>query len=341
MNIMKFFKNRLSYLSFYIFIFLIINIYLFSLNSLKSNYDDILYLDLIISLFYIAFIFIQYVKDKRNYEMIYNLLKNEQIIESEAIKGDTLEENFIKEVISRNKTFMNNKSKKYEEALKEMEEYISRWIHEIKLPISALNIILDRIDDIELNNSIKNQVEKINFLVSSVLYGSRLTSLHEDIFIKEEKLKDIIEKSIRNNAFFLIKNKIDVKLDNLKQNIYTDSKWMIYVVDQIISNAIKYCSDVKIIEFSSYYEENCVVLNIKDYGIGIRKEDIKRIFDKGFTGINGRNKIYKSTGIGLYFSKRVLDKLGHKIEVNSNENEFTEFKVYFYKISDYLNVTKM
>ncbi|WP_224037788.1 sensor histidine kinase [Clostridium gelidum] len=273
--------------------------------------------------------------------MLYNLLKNEQIIESEAIKGDTLEESFIKEVINRNKNFMNNKSKKYEEALKEMEEYISRWVHEIKLPISALNIILDRIDDIELNNSIKNQVEKINSLVSSVLYGSRLTSLHEDIFIKEEKLKDIIEKSIRNNAFFLIKNKIDVKLDNLNQNIYTDSKWMIYVADQIISNAIKYCSDVKKIEFSSYDEENCVVLNIKDYGIGIKKEDIKRIFDKGFTGINGRNKIYKSTGMGLYFSKRALDKLGHKIEANSKENEFTEFKVYFYKISDYLNVTKM
>ena len=117
---------------------------------------------------------------------------------------------------------INKKEDKYSEVLdmkdaqiKDMEEYISKWVHEIKLPISAISMTLERIDDEEISADIKNQTEKINFLVNSVMYGSRATAAAEDIFISEIKLQDLIKEAIKNNAFMLIRNNIEIKLDNL------------------------------------------------------------------------------------------------------------------------------
>lgn len=217
-----------------------------------------------------------------------------------------------------------------------MEEYISKWVHEIKIPISALNIISERIEDEDIGHSVKNEVEKINFLVNSVMYGSRSTASAEDIFIKEEILQDIVKQSVKNNAFFLIKNNIEIEIKDLNYNIYTDKKWLAYILDQIINNSIKYIKGQGKIQFYAKNKEKYVELYIKDNGIGIAKEDIDRVFNKGFTGTNGRNTTYKSTGMGLYFSKKIIARLEHKIEVESIQGEYTILKIRFYKISDYL-----
>ncbi|MDX5640663.1 ATP-binding protein, partial [Clostridioides difficile] len=120
--------------------------------------------------------------------------------------------------------------------------------------------------------------------------------------------------------------------------VYTDSKCMSYVLDQIINNAIKYSKEVGKIEFNSKKLANGVVLSIKDFGIGINEEDISRVFDKGFTGKHGRTQLYKSTGMGMYFVKKMIDSLGHEIEVCSENGSYTIFNIYFYDISDYLSL---
>ena len=222
-----------------------------------------------------------------------------------------------------------------------MEEYISKWVHEIKLPISAISMILERIDDAELSIEIKNETEKINFLVNSVMYGSRATAAAEDIFISEVKLQDIIKQAIKNNAFMLIRNNIEIKLENLDHYIFTDKKWILYVLDQLINNAIKYSRENANIQFYGEESDKYICLNIRDNGIGIAAEDLERVFNKGFTGNNGRDTRYKSTGMGLYFSKKILDKLGNSFEVYSVKNEYTLFKIKFNKISDFTTITKM
>ena len=222
-----------------------------------------------------------------------------------------------------------------------MEEYISKWVHEIKLPISAISMILERIDDAELSIEIKNETEKINFLVNSVMYGSRATAAAEDIFISEVKLQDIIKQAIKNNAFMLIRNNIEIKLENLDHYIFTDKKWILYVLDQLINNAIKYSRENAKIQFYGEESDKYICLNIRDNGIGIAAEDLERVFNKGFTGNNGRDTRYKSTGMGLYFSKKILDKLGNSFEVYSVKNEYTLFKIKFNKISDFTTITKM
>ncbi|RDY26841.1 sensor histidine kinase [Romboutsia weinsteinii] len=338
MSMIEYIKNKFRYISFIFIILAITNIYLFSLNSFKDRYGELIYLDILLIIIIAVFFILDYRKWLNKYKGIYECIEENNDISEYLIYGDSFEERIMKDIISSINNNNNKDIRKYKESLKELDEYIAKWVHEIKIPISSLNIITDRLENIDESISVKNQVEKINFLVNSILYGSRSTSLFEDMFINKVNLVDIIKKSIKNNSFLLIRNNIDIDIKELDYQVYTDSKCMSYILDQIINNAIKYSKETGKVEFKATKEENCMILSIKDYGIGIHKEDLKRIFDKGFTGTNGREKIYKSTGMGLYFSKKIIDKLGHKIEVYSEKGIYTEFKIYFYNIIDYLNV---
>ena len=140
------------------------------------------------------------------------------------------------------------------------------------------------------------------------------------------------------NAF--ISKKIELKINHLDFNIYTDRKWTYYVIEQIINNACKYVDVGGKIELNAEERDESIILSIRDNGIGIPAKDINRIFDKGFTGENGR-KTSKSTGMGLYICKKVSEQLNFNIEVSSEVSKYTEFRIIFYKLSDYLNVIKM
>lgn len=341
MSLIRFIKEKNINIIFSIALLIVINIYLISINSFNGRASDLIYLDFIIIAIYLMWIYTAYFNWKKQYYDLYKSILDKNDISIEDVKESSLEEEIIYKVTDNKDKKYDFKTKEYEEKLSDMEEYISKWVHEIKLPITALNIISEDIGDYTVASSVKNETEKINFLVNSIIYGSRATVASEDIFIKEENLGDIVKKSIKNNSFFLIKNKIEVVARNLNYNVYTDGKWIIYVIDQLINNAIKYSKEDGKIEFYAEDNKDYIKLNIKDNGIGIAKEDIDRIFNKGFTGSNGRNKVYKSTGMGLYFTKKVLNKLEQEVTVESIKGEYTLFNIYFYKISDYLKVTKM
>lgn len=339
MSIKEFLKEKLSNFIYSAVLFLIINIYLFSLNSIK-NLSDLIYLDILIITIFIVFTILDYRKMKDRYSSIMELIEDEKDIDSYCIDDNFLEGKIINYIIDYKDKKLENETKECENQLKDMEEYISRWVHEIKLPLSAMKIILDRDSD-DMISSIENELEKMNFLVNSVMYGSRATASAEDIFIKEENLKDIVRTAVKSNSFFLIKNNISPKLGDLDFKVYTDKKWIIYVLGQLINNSIKYSKENGVIEFSAEDKGEFIELKIRDNGIGINEEDLERVFNKGFTGSNGRNSVYKSTGMGLYFSKKIIDKLNHSIEVESVKDKYTLFRIRFYKISDYLSVTKL
>lgn len=336
MKIVEYLKDRFKYIILFIIIISIIDIYLFAIDIFKHQYEELLYLNFLILIIGFIFFIIDYLNLKNKYKDILRCLENYKDIDTYLISGKNIEDNIMKGIIENLKSKNNEEVKEYRNSLKELDEYIAKWVHEIKIPISALDILTDRLNSIEDSIDIKNQVAKINFLVNSILYSSRSSSMFEDIFFNKVSLDKIVKSSIKNNSFLLIKNNIEVVLNNLDYTVFTDIKCISYILDQIINNAIKYSKQKGKIEFSAKNIENGIVFSIKDYGIGIEKEDIGRVFDKGFTGINGRNKLYKSTGMGLYFAKNMIDKLGHKIEVSSKKNEYTIFNIYFYDISDYL-----
>lgn len=336
--LVKYLKGRSKYIALPLVVVSIINIYLFAIDIFKNKYSELIYLDFLVLFIIMVFFVIDYINFRNSYTNLYNCIENSGEIDSYLVDGQSFEENLIKDIIENLKIKNNSDIETYEQSLKELDEYIAKWVHEIKIPISSLSIITDRLSSIEDSLDIKNQVAKINFLVNSILYSSRNNTMFEDVFINKFNLEKLIKMSIKNNSFLLIKNNVEVSLNELENDVYTDSKCMSYVLDQIINNAIKYSKEVGKIEFNSKKLENGVVLSIKDFGIGINEEDISRVFDKRFTGKNGRNQLYKSTGMGMYFVKKMIDSLGHEIEVCSENGSYTIFNIYFYDISDYLSL---
>ncbi|MEL0693414.1 sensor histidine kinase [Clostridioides difficile] len=336
--LVKYLKGRSKYIALPLVVVSIINIYLFAIDIFKNKYSELIYLDFLVLFIIMVFFVIDYINFRNSYTNLYNCIENSGEIDSYLVDGQSFEENLIKDIIENLKIKNNSDIETYKQSLKELDEYIAKWVHEIKIPISSLSIITDRLSSIEDSLDIKNQVAKINFLVNSILYSSRSNTMFEDVFINKFNLEKLVKMSIKNNSFLLIKNNVEVSLNELENDVYTDSKCMSYVLDQIINNAIKYSKEVGKIEFNSKKLENGVVLSIKDFGIGINEEDISRVFDKGFTGKNGRNQLYKSAGMGMYFVKKMIDSLGHEIEVCSKIGSYTIFNIYFYDISDYLSL---
>ena len=211
--------------------------------------------------------------------------------------------------------------------IEDFKDYIEMWIHEVKIPISSL--VLMSHNHKELNNTYINEVKKLNDYVDQVLYYVRSNYAENDYIIKENNLDKIIKDVILKNKDELLLNNINIET-NIKENqALTDSKWLEFILNQIINNSIKYKKDNdSIIKIESFKENDKTILSIYDNGIGINKKDIKNVFKKSFTGENGRN-LSKSTGMGLYIAKRLCDKLGHKILIESEKNEYTIVKIIF------------
>ena len=211
--------------------------------------------------------------------------------------------------------------------IEDFKDYIEMWIHEVKIPISSL--VLMSHNHKELNNTYINEVKKLNDYVDQVLYYVRSNYAENDYIIKENNLDKIIKDVILKNKDVLLLNNINIET-NIKENkVLTDSKWLEFILNQIINNSIKYKKDNdSIIKIESFKENDKTILSIYDNGIGINKKDIKNVFKKSFTGENGRN-LSKSTGMGLYIAKRLCDKLGHRILIESEKNEYTIVKIIF------------
>lgn len=201
------------------------------------------------------------------------------------------------------------------------KEYIEMWIHEVKLPIATSKMIIENNKN-EITKSIEEELDKIENYTEQALFYARSNTVEKDYYIKKCKLKNIVNESIRKNKNVLIQEKMEINLHDLDFEVNTDSKWVIFILNQLIQNSIKYMNkeiDSKLEIYSTKKKEN-VILHFIDNGIGIKKEELSRVFDKGFTGTNGRLLGQKSTGIGLYLCKKLSNKLGIDIEILSSRD---------------------
>ena len=208
---------------------------------------------------------------------------------------------------------------------KELQEYFLIWIHQIKTPITAGKLICD--GDIENENvkNIKKELIYIEDYTNMALSYLKMSNHNTDMDISLVNLDDIIRPLIKKYAILFISNNIKLEYEKLNVKVITDSKWCMVVIEQLLSNTIKYTKN-GIVSISFNEKEN--YLEIKDNGIGIKDSDLPKIFDKGYSGFNGRQN-QKSTGIGLFLVKQILDKLGQKVKLESKLGEGTSVKVYF------------
>lgn len=215
---------------------------------------------------------------------------------------------------------------------KEYKEYIEQWIHEVKTPITAIKLICEN-NRCSFTRDLMAELENINRFTEQALYYARSEHTEKDYSVREIRLSDVVHGAIAGNKYLLRQNNVAVTVENVEYSIYSDDKWLRFILDQLISNAVKYRIDQPVLHFSAVKENDRVILSVEDNGIGIPQSDLPRMFEKGFTGQNGRT-IHSSTGIGLYLCKRLCDKLGIGISASS-EGKGTTISLSF-RINDFV-----
>lgn len=292
-----------------------------------------LYIPIAIFCLYFIGLLIEYVTKKNFYSDLLDTLDEleEKYLVAEIIKPTNfLEGKILKETLEEINQSMVEHVNQYKYIQEEYKDYIELWIHEIKIPIAASKMVIENNKN-ETTKSIDEELNKIENYIEQALFYARSNTVEKDYYIKKFKLKEIVNESIKKNKNVLIHEKIAVNVHDLDFEVNTDNKWIVFILNQIIGNSIKYKKQDTPLEIEIYAKQGKenVILYIKDNGIGIKKGEITRVFEKGFTGTNGRLSNKKSTGIGLYLCKNLCHKLGIAIELNSVQNEETEVRLVF------------
>ena len=321
-------EEKIALILWYLAFVLLQLIIMFLLNMDTSflTLSLVLYLTLLF-----IYLIISYLLIKKKNQKIKNIVDelDEKYLISELIKKPkNLENEAYYYALKKASKAMNDKITELEHKYQDYEEYIETFVHEVKTPLAAISLYSDNKKDQEL----KQEVKKIDNLVEQILFYARSENTEKDYFVKKIKLSEIIHQVMMQNKDYLLANNIIVEVENSEVIVATDEKWVIFILNQIINNSIKYMDKKeKKIQMNVIEDKNKVILEMKDNGCGIKESDISRVFDKGFTGSNRKKE--HSTGIGLYLCKKLCDRLHLNITIESKEKEYTMVSIVFPKSS--------
>ena len=207
--------------------------------------------------------------------------------------------------------------------LTDLLDYYTLWVHQIKTPIAASRLLVAEVSDREVKQQLEQEIFKIDSYTNLVLQYLRLESFHDDLVFEQVQVEDLVKEMVRKYALFFIQKGLTVNLHDLDKTIVTDKKWLLVVIEQILSNSLKYTREGGL-EIYMEGQELC----IKDTGIGIKNSDVLRVFERGFSGYNGR-LTQQSSGLGLYLSKKISEELGHQIRIESEVGIGTTVRIKF------------
>ncbi|MBZ2072136.1 sensor histidine kinase [Streptococcus sanguinis] len=210
-----------------------------------------------------------------------------------------------------------------QEKYNDLLDYYTLWVHQVKTPIAASSLLIGDLKDKEAKSQLEQELFKIESYVHLVLQYLRLGSFHDDLVLKQENLTDLVREVVKKYALFFIQQGLSLNLHDLDHTIVTDKKWFLVILEQVLSNSLKYTKEGSI---EIYFHEDR--LYIKDTGLGIQNADLLRVFERGFSGYNGR-LTQQSSGLGLYLSKKIADQLGHKIAIDSQVGQGTTVSIAF------------
>ena len=304
------------------------------LKAFKVAKPLMLAISFVFGVMYIVIITIDYLRKQKFYNNLVQTVEglDKKYLVLEMInKPDFYEGKIFYQILYEiNKSMIEN-VKEYSLSIADFKEYVEMWIHEVKIPISSL-VLLNHNHQNSLDSKYVKQIRKLDNYIDQILYYVRSENAEKDYIIKETSLNDIIKNVALKNKDDLLENNVDLIVEVSDEKVLTDSKWLEFILNQIINNSIKYKRDNinSYIKIKTYENTNSVKLFIEDNGIGIPKNDLGQVFDKCFTGENGREKS-KSTGMGLYIAKKLCVKLGHRIEIKSEAGYFTRVVITFGK----------
>lgn len=338
MKFKDYLKDKIIYISLLVFAIITIEILLipYDIHVFIRIYTALI----IIIAFLIGFL-LEYYSKKKFYETIKSRIEEleEKYLVMEVLpKTNFTEATILENIIKDTGKSMIENVNKYKYMQEDYKDFIELWIHEIKIPIATSKMIIENNKN-EITESINEEMDKIDNYTEQALFYARSNTVEKDYIIRKNALKEIVNASILKNKNQVIQNNISINIKTLNQIVYTDSKWCIFIISQIIQNSIKYTkNENKQVEIFGEEKKENIILHIRDNGIGIKESEISRVFEKGFTGENGRITGKKSTGIGLYLCKKLCEKLCIGIELNSEKNIGTEVRLIFPKNS-FTNIT--
>lgn len=342
MNFIDFLKDRIAYIIVYLisisFVILTMHLTLF-IKVIDFPITNILYAYFVSIVILIIFLVYEYSKVRAFYKQLYEILNSENIMENIINIGEvrTIEQKLFTQILKKLYKSYEDKVYKYKDIQKHYLDFINQWVHQMKTPVSVIDLILQEEDTSEFNeilDSIGEENEKISQGLNIMLYNARINEFNHDFNVEDIDILLILRKVINDNKKLLIRHKIFPKISGETAIVQTDKKWIYFVINQIVINAIKYTAatekDKKTINFNIKEDTTKIVVSIEDNGIGIPKEDLGRVFNAFFTGKNGR-KTSESTGMGMYLSKRICEELGNEVYIESEEGKGASFYIAFYK----------
>ena len=330
MKIIDFLKERILFILTSLIILIFTSIFLV---VLKVDFYAIVFIFIINFIGILLYHIYDYFNRKKYYdELLMNLeaLDKKYLISDVIDEGSFLESKILYYIINAATKSMKDDISELRMNNKEYREYIELWVHEVKTPISSSKLIIEN-NKSELTKSIDEEISKVENYIEQALFYARSNTLEKDYIIKEIDLKSVVNKVIRRNSRALIEKKIKIEILDIEKIVYTDSKWLEFILNQIVSNSIKYVDNEKIENKIKFYTRNIrenIVLYIEDIGIGMNERDVIKAFEKGYTGENGR-KFGKSTGMGLYLCKKLTQKLGLGINIESQIKKGTKVAIIF------------
>ena len=329
MKFRDFLKEKLYYIILLAFILISSDILLMIYNI---SLFMVLYITIVPILGFLICLIIEYNIKNSFYKRLEKQMAelDEKYLISEIVQNPNFIEGkiLINTIQDIDKSMLENVNK-YKHLTEDYKEYIELWIHEIKIPIATSKLIIENNKSKE-TKSIDEELGKIENFVEQVLYYARSNNVEKDYYISKTKLSEIVNGAILKNKNILLSNKINLEIGDIDKQVVTDSKWTIFILNQIIQNSVKYMNkDIKTMKIYAEEKKEKVILYIQDNGMGVGKGEIARVYDKGFTGENGRILGKKSTGIGLYLCKKLCDRLGLGIDFNSQKDIGTEVKIIF------------
>lgn len=323
-----FIKDNKGYISIYFISVLLTLGYLALIEVIKIS--ECIYILLFNTFILGCFLFFRYYKNKNVYELLDNGLSS--LDEAFVELGNSVLGESMSEVLKKEHNLYEAEILKCNNTHNEHIVFINQWVHQMKTPLSVIQLKLQEYEGEEPFESMKLEVSKLNKGLNMAMNFARLDSFQKDFIVERFSLYNLVMSKVNEERQLFIKYKIMPKVDiDASIEVYSDAKWMKFILEQLIVNGVKYSkSNGKELIIKGYEEENTVKLSVIDKGIGIPKKDIKRVFDPFFTGENGR-KFGESTGMGLYMVKKICDNLEHKVFIDSKVGHGTTVSIVFKK----------
>lgn len=334
--IKKFALERLSWILFFAFIHLMM-LFVASIDP-SIPFLPVLYIVFLSALMFLIFLLVRYRKESEFYK---RLERREHDLDPSTIcEAQSPFERIAEQALISQAERLKRQAERNWQALEQEKDDMLSWIHEMKTPLTAMKLMIDRMEDEKLKSSITVEWLRIHLLLDMQLHQKRLPFMENDLHIERVNLEEIAVAEIRMLASWCIQKGIGFDVRLQEKEVLSDGKWLAFILRQLLSNAVKYSGrGAPDIEIASFSRDGTVFLRIKDGGRGIDPKDLPRIFEKGFTSANSRQD--GATGIGLYLAKRAADQLMIDISVQSEPGAGTMVTLVFPKRNAFTQIAGM